>query len=163
MTAPSANQGATLSWGLKQSFRAYVEAAGGTIEAGEGAVRAADGAFVFSAGPGGGLKLGVDGRPEGIGRFVGRVRCEAHGGMLKVFLADPSVEVGPTGAVITVADTPARDQRVELAQLDLAAATIEDGETVIPTKLARDGWKVLGDHYATGTLLDPVRLRLPKA
>jgi Htaa len=163
MTEQPANQGAKLSWGLKQSFRAYVEAAGGTIETGEGAERAADGVFVFAAGPGEGLKLGVDGRPEGVGRFVGQVRCEAHGGMLKVFLADPSVEIGPAGAVIAVADPAARDQRVELAQLDLASATIEDGgEMVIQTKLSRDGWKVLGDHYPPATPLDPVRLKLAK-
>jgi hypothetical protein len=156
------NQAAMLSWGLKQSFRAYVEAAGGTIQTGEGAARAADGGFIFSASAGDVLKLGIDGRPEGVGRFAGEVRCEAHGGMLKVFLADPSVEIGPAGAFIAVADTPAGDQRVELAQLDLAAATVEDGEIVIPAKLSRDGWKVLGDHYPPGTPLDPVRLRLQR-
>ena len=153
---------ATLSWGLKQSFRAYVEAAGGAIETGAGAQRAADGVFTFAAAPGEGLKLGSDGKPEGVGRFVGEVRCEAHGGMLKVFLADPSVEIGPAGAVLSVADTPARDRRVELALLDLAAATIaDDGEMVIPTKLSRDGWQVLGDHYLPSTPLDAVRLKLP--
>ena len=79
--------------------------------------------------------------------------------MLKVFLADPSVEIGPAGAV--VADTRARDRRVELAQLDLAAATIaDDGEWVIPAKLSRNGWQVFGDHYPQSTPLDPVRLKL---
>ncbi len=161
MPEPPANAAAKLCWGLKQSFRAYVEAAGGAIEIGEGAARAADGAFTFAAGPGEGLKLGVDGKPEGVGRFVGEVRCKAHGGMLDVFLADPSVEIGPAGAVIAVADTGARDRRVELAQLDLAAATLsDDGEWVIPAKLAQDGWRVLGDHYPPSTPLDPVRLKL---
>jgi Htaa len=161
MTERPANQAATLSWGLKQSFRAYVESAGGTIETAEGALRAADGVFIFASAPGDGLKLGADGRPEGVGRFVGEVRCEAHGGMLKVFLADPSLEISPAGAVVTVADTKARDRRVELAQLDLAAATgADDGEWVIPAKLARDGWQVLGDHYPPSTPLDPVRLKL---
>jgi len=156
-----ANEVARLCWGLKQSFRAYVEAAGGAIEIGEGAERTADGAFTFAAGPGEGLKLGVDGKPEGVGRFVGEVRCKAHGGMLDVFLADPSVEIGPAGAVIAVADTRARDRRVELAQLDLAAATLADnGEWVFPAKLAKDGWRVLGDHYPPSTPLDPVRLKL---
>jgi hypothetical protein len=57
--------------------------------------------------------------------------------------------------------TRARDRRVELAQLDLAAATIaDDGEWVIPAKLSRDGWQVLGDHYPQSTPLDPVRLKL---
>jgi hypothetical protein len=152
-----------LSWGLKQSFRAYVEGAGGAIETAAGAQRAADGAFTFEAAPGEGLELGPDGKPQGVGRFVGEVLCEAHGGMLKVFLADPSVEIGPAGAIVTVADTPARDRRVELAQLDLAAATIgDDGELVIAAKLSRDGWQVLGDHYPPSTPLDPVRLKLAR-
>ena len=161
MTEQPVDEGARLSWGLKQSFRAYVEGAGGAIEAGEGARRSADGAFTFPPAPGEGLRLGADGKPEGVARFVGEVRCEAHGGMLKVFLADPSVEIGPSGAVLAVADTPARDRRVELAQLDLAAAAIaDDGDWVIPAKLSRDGWQVLGDHYPQSTPLDPVRLKL---
>jgi hypothetical protein len=154
------NGGAKFSWGLKQSFRGYVEAAGGSITTAEGAERTADGAFSFQAAAGEGLTLGADGKPQGVGRFVGEVLCEAHGGMLKVFLADPSVEIGAAGAVVTVADTPGRDRRVELAQLDLAAATIDGGEWVIPAKLARDGWQVLGDHYPPSTPLDPVRLTL---
>ena len=161
MTEQPVDEAATLSWGIKQSFRAYVEGAGGAIETGEGAQRSADGSFTFSAAPGEGLRLGGDGKPQGVGRFVGEVRCEAHGGMLKVFLADPSVEIGPAGAIVAVADTRARDRRVELAQLDLDTATVaDDGEWVIPAKLSRDGWQVLGDHYPPSTPLDPVRLKL---
>jgi hypothetical protein len=152
---------ATLTWGVKQSFRAYVEGAGGVIETGDGATRAEDGGFCFAAAPANGLTLDADGRLEGIGGFAGEVRFEAHGGMLKVFLADPTVEIGPAGASITVADSPARDRRVELALLDLAAATRDGGALVIPTKLSRDGWRVLSDHYAPMTPLDPVRLTLP--
>lgn len=152
---------ATLTWGVKQSFRGYVEGAGGAIEVGQGAGRAADGAFTFAAAPGEGLTLGADGRPQGVGRFAGEVRFEAHGGMLSVFLADPSVEIGPSGAVVTVADSPERLSRLELAQLDLAAATTgADGEIVIPATLSRDGWRILGDHYPPMTPLDPVRLTL---
>jgi hypothetical protein len=161
MEAMTEQPASGLSWGLKQSFRAYVESAGGSIETAEGATRTADGAFAFSVAPGQALELSVDGKLQGVGRFVGEVRCEAHGGMLKVFLADPSIEIGPAGAFVAVADTHARDRRVELAQLDLAAATIaEDGAWVIPAKLARDGWQVLGDHYPPSTPLDPVRVRL---
>lgn len=151
----------TLEWGLKQSFRAYVEAAGGSIETGEGAERKADGAFAFTAAPGdAGLKLGANGKPEGVASFLGEVRCEAHGGMLKVFLADPAVEIGPDGGAITVADSAARDRRVRLAVLDLDATTGDGDALVIPSKLSRDGWQVLGDHYPPNTPLDPVRVRL---
>ena len=153
---------ATLEWGLKQSLRGYVEGAGGTIETGDGVARTADGAFVFNAAPGdAGLALGADGKPAGTSRFVGEVRCEAHGGMLKVFLADPAIEIGPEGGVLTVAEGPGGDGRVALAVLDVGAATKgEDGALVIPAKVSRDGWRVLPDHYPTGTPLDPVRIRL---
>ncbi|HEY3800589.1 MAG TPA: HtaA domain-containing protein [Caulobacteraceae bacterium] len=151
---------ATLTWGVKESFRGYVEGAGGSIEVGGGAERGADGAFAFEAAPGAGLRLGADGKPQGRGGFVGEVRFEAHGGMLKVFLADPTIEIFPTATVITVADSEERDVRVELATLDLAGATRDGGQLVIPAKLAKDGWRVLGDHYAPGTPLDPVRLTL---
>jgi hypothetical protein len=150
-----------LEWGVKQSFRNYVEAAGGVIEIGDGVERAADGAFVFAAAPGEGLTWSVGDRPEGLGRFVGEVRFEAHGGMLKVFLADPQVEISDSVAAITVADSPARDRRVELALLDLGAAEpAGGGGWIIPTRLSRDGWQVLGDNYPPMTPLDPVRLRV---
>ena len=149
-----------LVWGVKQSFRAYVEGSGGAIDTGGGAAREADGAFVFEAAPGARLKLGPDGKPQGRGDFVGAVRFEAHGGMLKVFLADPTVEISPDEARITVADNEERDVRVQLADLDLAGATQTGAELFIPTKLSRDGWRVLGDHYPPSTPLDPVRLKL---
>jgi hypothetical protein len=150
-----------LEWGVKQSFRNYVEAAGGSIQVGDGMERTADGAFVFAAAPGEGLTWIAEGRPEGRGRFVGEVRFEAHGGMLKVFLADPAVGIGASVATITVADSPARDRRVELALLDLGAAEpAEGGGWIIPTRLSRDGWQVLGDNYPPMTPLDPVRLRV---
>ena len=60
----------TLVWGVKQSFRAYVEATGGTISAGDGAARADDGAFVFAAAEDSDLAMEA-GRLRGTGRFRG--------------------------------------------------------------------------------------------
>lgn len=151
-----------LTWGVKESFRNYVQATGGTATTGAGAEQGADGAFSFSAAPGEGLVLGADGRPTGTGAFLGEVTFEAHGGMLKVFLADPIIEIGPAGATITVADTPSRNGRVEIAKLDLSAmGPGEGGELVIPTLLSMEGVYLLGAHYPLNTPLDPVRLRLP--
>src|SRR3990167_8062127 len=150
-----------LGWGVKQSFRTYVEAAGGLIEARDGAQRTADGGFTFAAAPGGELRLDADGRLAGRGAFLGEVRFEAHGGMLSVCLADPMLEIGPSGAVITVADSSARDYRLEVAQLDLGAMTSGDsGEIVIPATVSIYGSQWLGDHYPPRTPLDPVRLIL---
>ena len=90
---------------------------------------------------------------------IGKAAKEGFGNVILV--PDPSVEIGPAGAIVAVADTRARDRRVELAQLDLAAATIaDDGAWVIPAKLSGDGWQLLGDHYPQSTPLDPVRLKL---
>lgn len=149
-----------LSWGVKQSFRSYVEATGGVIEAGGGAERTEDGGFTFAPAPGGDLRLDADGKLEGRGTFTGELKFEAHGGMLSVFLADPIIEVGPSGAVLTVADSKSRTHRVEIARLDLAAMTTDDGEIVLPTALLMHGIQVLGDHYPLMTALDPVRLKL---
>ena len=152
---------AALGWGVKQSFRNYVEATGGTIETGGGAERAADGGFSFPAAAGEALRLDADGKPVGRGAFLGEVRFAAHGGMLSVRLADPAVELGPSGGVLSAADAAAGGRRVEIARLDLASMTSGDGgEIVIPAALTIDGSFVLGDHYPPMTPLDPVRLVL---
>ncbi len=151
---------ASLQWGVKQSFRNYVGMAGGTTEVGAGAQQTEDGAFVFAA-VDGDLALDAEGKLQGRGGFTGEVKFQAHGGMLSVFLADPAIEVDDKGAALTVADTAKRDYRVEVARLDLAAMTTEpSGEIIIPVGLSIEGSRLLGDHYAPRTELDPVRLRL---
>ena len=150
----------SLQWGVKQSFRNYVGMAGGTTEVGAGAQQTEDGAFVFAAAALQ-LALGVQRQVAVRGGFTGEVKFQAHGGMLSVFLADPAIEVDDKGAALTVADNAKRDYRVEVARLDLAAMTTEpSGEIVIPVGLSVEGSRLLGDHYAPRTELDPVRLRL---
>jgi hypothetical protein len=152
-------QPATLTWGVKQSFRGYVEGAGGVIEVAGGAERTADGGFSFTAAPDGGLRRDAEGRLEGQAQFLGEVHFKAHGGMLSVFLIDPRVEITGGKAVLTVADHPARDRRLEAAELDLAGMTAgEGGEIVLPAALMMFGCQWLGDHYPAKTALDPVRL-----
>lgn len=148
-----------LHWGVKQSFRSYVAMMGGLTEVGGGAEIVADGGFTFAAAPDSDLRLGSDGALTGHGRFLGDVRFEAHGGMLKVFLADPALEISGSTVSLSVADSPARNNRVEIARLDLAALVSgEGGEALIPTALSMEGALLLGDHYPPTTALDPVRL-----
>lgn len=151
---------AALSWGVKESFRSYVEAMGGTIALSGPAERDGDGCFVFAPEGEATLALGADGRPEGQARFSGEVRFEAHGGMLKVTVADPAVEIGPSGGSLTVVDPWAPSKRMEIAKLDVAAASAEAGQIALPAKATLDGMQLLGDHYPPGTPLDPVRLKL---
>ena len=145
-----------LQWGVKESFRRYVEAAGGKIEVLDGAERAADGTFVFPAAPSSDLRLGAGGKPEGAGAFLGQVRFEAHGGMLSVKLVAPALEIGPSEMVLSVADE--RGDRLPIAKLDISSTNAEDGGLAVPAKVTLDGMYLLGDHYPPGTVLDPVRL-----
>jgi hypothetical protein len=152
---------AALTWGVKQSFRSYVEAMGGKIDLDRGAERATDGDFTFSPDGEPALTLDADGRPQGEARFAGEVRFEAHGGMLKVAVTDPAVELGPVGGSLTVADPWAPGKRMEIAKLDVSAATTDPtGEIALPAAATLDGMQLLGDHYPPGTQLDPVRLKL---
>lgn len=148
-----------LTWGVKQSFRAYVEGAGGTIETREGAARADDGGFTFAAAPDSTLTVDEGGKLTGRGLFLGEVQFTAHGGMLKVSLVDPILEVTDAGAILTVADHPTRTYRLEAAKLDLAATTPDpSGGLILPAALMMFGSQWLGDHYPAGAALDPVRL-----
>ena len=163
---------ATLSWGVKQSFRGYVEAAGGTVATTRGAERAPDGGFLFPEGPQSTLVQGADGRLRGAGRFQGQVSFNAHGGMLSVVLVDPWIEASEAGLILTVADSPAATRRLPFAKLDADAMTTEalttgalttsalttSGGLVLPAAITLDGMFLLGDHYPPGTVLDPVRL-----
>jgi hypothetical protein len=154
------DQPTTLTWGVKQSFRNYVQSMGGTIETAAGAEPTADGEFTFAMAPGSDLSVDANGKPQGKAAFIGEVRFAAHGGMLSVFFADPALEFGPASATLTVADTEARTVRIEIAKLDLTKiSTGDDGEIVIPTALSMYGGQLLGDHYPPGTPVDPVRLK----
>lgn len=148
----------TLNWGVKQSFRAYVEGAGGKFETSDGAQTAADGGFLFTAGPDSTLAVDEGGKLTGRGTFTGIVHFEAHGGMLKVWMVDPILEITDAGAVLTVADHPTRTYRLEAAKLDLGAVTTEPGEITLPAALLMFGSQWLGGNYPAGTALDPVRL-----
>lgn len=150
-----------LRWGLKQSFRNYVQSVGGRIEAAAGAERDADGTFSFSPAPDSRLSLDANGAPHGRAAFLGEVRFEGHGGMLSVCIADPVLEIGPAGASLSVADSHERTRRIEIARLDMAAMVAgEDGDLVVPAALAMDGVYLLDGHYPSTTPLDPVRLML---
>lgn len=157
-----ADRTSTLYWGVKESFRNYVEGAGGQIETAEGAARGVDGGFVFGGVPGGELTFSEDGKPEGRLNFIGEVRMTAHGGMLSVSIADPDLEFSRSGAMLAVIDCGLRTpRRVTFAQLDVSQMTTGDkGEIVIPAALTMDGCQILGDHYSPSTPIDPVRLRL---
>ena len=114
-----------LTWGVKASFKAYVEAAGGSITLSEGATLAEDGAFRFAAVPGGDLAFAPDGSATGAMRFSGAVTFEAHGGMLKSTLTELGIEAGPDGLVLTALQAPMNKDRCAIAQL--TPGNVNDG------------------------------------
>lgn len=138
-----------LVWGVKQSFRNYVEGSGGSIAMEDGAGRADDGTFAFEATADSDLTLD-GGALSGTGRFAGRLKFEAHGGLLRVTLTDPWIEAADGGFVLSIAETATR--RTAIAKL----GPLEDG--ALPAVTTLDGMMIIGDHYPPGTVLDPVRL-----
>ncbi len=147
----------TLTWGVKASFRSYVEAAGGTIDLSDGATRAADGSFIFEAVPGGDLTIAPDGSATGAMRFQGTITFEAHGGMLKTTLTELGLEVGDDGLVLTALEAPMNQGRCAIAKLNLANID-PDGTTTLGAEITIDGMYQIADNYPPGTELDPLRL-----
>ncbi|MEQ8691894.1 MAG: HtaA domain-containing protein [Pseudomonadales bacterium] len=146
-----------LTWGVKASFRSYVEAAGGSVELSDGATRAADGAFVFEAAPGGDLAIASDGSATGSIRFLGTVTFDAHGGMLKATLSELGLEAGPDGLVLTALEAPANQDRCAIANLSVIEVSADDNAT-LRAEITMDGMYQIADNYPPGTELDPVLL-----
>jgi hypothetical protein len=146
-----------LTWGVKASFRSYVEAVGGAITISDGATRNEDGTFVFEALPGGDLSIAADGSATGAMRFQGTVTFAAHGGMLKSTLAELGLEAGPEGFVLTVLDAPMNTRRCAIAKLGPVEVGADNAVTV-GTAITLDGLYQIADNYPPGTELDPLQL-----
>lgn len=146
-----------LTWGVKASFRGYVEAAEGSITLSDGATHAEDGTFVFMAQPGGDLSIAADGSATGTMRFNGTVTFEAHGGMLKSTLTELGLEAGDDGLVLTVLDGPMNKSRCAVAELGPVEVSAAGGMT-IASKITIDGMYQIADNYPPGTELDPIFL-----
>lgn len=146
-----------LVWGVKASFRSYVEAAEGTITLSDGATRADDGTFIFIAEPGGDLVIAPDGTATGAMRFQGSVMFEAHGGMLKSTIRELGIEAGEDGLVLTVLDGPMNKRRCSVAELGPVESST-DGIMIITTRITMDGMYQIADNYPPGTELDPIAL-----
>jgi hypothetical protein len=162
--------GATLSWGFKESFRAYID---GSIANGEWTV--ADGAtyetplFGFPGGAG-----RVSGLPlEGQVDFPGSVRFTGHGGILDTTVANPVLVFdgddtaillldvsGPTmeGDQVSVTATPF--VAVDLSGQDLTPVDGIITLTDAPTVLTADG-ETAFPNYAAGTDFDPLSATIP--
>lgn len=160
----------TLDWGVKESFRKYVEGpiGGGDIVVGDGAAKNADGTFRFTDGKG---SYDEDSHAVDVA-FKGSLHFTAHQGELDLAFGDLklSTDDGLTGALtadITVSGETQQD--VELADVAFSEAetgTGEDGKITykdIPTTLTEDGAEAFNGFYQAGDALDPATLAVKPA
>ena len=161
--------GGTLDWGVKQSFRNYVEngPAMGEITTANGAERSPDGTFRWP------LTAGTYDARAGTGelRSTGTVRFFGHAGALEVAVTDPRVEFGAGGATL-YADVRSRGMgdgelkdypNVDLVTLDAAAVAPVAGNAgvrydALPSTLTANGSPAFAGFYPAGTAFDPITL-----
>lgn len=124
-----------LDWRIKASLLDYVRGMGdGTVEATDGA-ESTDTGLRFP-------------RTAGLA-FRGAVTLTAHGGMLRVTIADPAIVKTPTGWAIEIADP-----HDLLSRMRFATIAVFDGEHASGTALTQDGADLFFGPYARGTAID---------
>ncbi|WP_270027033.1 HtaA domain-containing protein [Solirubrobacter phytolaccae] len=157
----------SLDWGVKASFRSYVEGSigHGTVTVGDGATKNADGTYRFPL-RSGSFTAGENTTDVTLG---GWVRFVAHDGSLDLTIKDPRVKFAAGGSTL-VADVTSKPlsggdlvvfDDVLLAELDLSAVT-PTGTTVwsaVPTVLTGAGAPAFAGFYQPGQALDPLTLR----
>jgi hypothetical protein len=172
-------EGATLSWGFKESFRSYIE---GSIAHGEWTVT--DGATYndMAFGWANGAGLYDTESAEGQVDFAGTVLFTGHDGLLNTTIANPSLQfVNDTTAYLLLdvtgvtmedamagrTDAAVLAQDVAFVKLDLSSGTVqlsEDGTILtgidVPAELTTQG-KEAFPNYEAGTAFDPVSFSIP--
>jgi hypothetical protein len=156
---------ATLTWGFKDSFRAYIDS---DIANGEwttdGAVTYDTPAFTWTGGTGTYTPITGD----AVISFTGSVRFTGHEGVLDTTIADPVLRLGgDTGVLLldvsgpTMDGTPVDVQDVPF--VDLPSATVIGGDAVrtidADTVLTEDG-NAAFPNYEVGTAFDPVAVSI---
>jgi len=171
-------EGASLTWGFKESFRAYIDGAiaNGEWEVSDGATYATPD-FGWSKGTG---VYDADTASGQVG-FAGTVRFTGHGGLLDTTISDPRLRFVDADtayllldvAGVTMADAmagktadPIVTEAVPFVELDLsggAVALSSDGATLtgtdVPASITTQGYEAF-PNYKTGTAFDPVSFTL---
>jgi len=157
---------ATLVWGFKESFRAYID---GSIANGEWTTVGDDVSyetpeFTWAGGAG-----STDGAEALDLQFAGGVRFSGHGGILDTTVENPRVVIDGDSALLivdihgTTQSGEAVDQaEVEFGELDLTDVTaMRDGDTLtwtgVPATLTESGSAAFGT-YPAGEALDPLTI-----
>lgn len=161
----------TMHWGVRESFRRYIEGAvaRGNISVGGGAQRSGDG-FTFAA-----ESSALSSASAGEINFRGEIHFTGHAGALDMTLRNPTVIVNGTQAELRVDYTSrkyegmnstgaVRDGTQEpLATIALNAAPDFSAPTTTiagPAILTPTGSEIFGGFYEAGAPLDPVTIEL---
>jgi hypothetical protein len=156
----------SLTWGVRESFRNYVQGpiARGNIALGGGAAANRDGTFQFPA---------AAGATRTAAAFTGTVRFTGHDGQMDMTIANPRVEIsGTTGTLFVdvLSPTPSEGQageqrNVAFATLDLSRVRpVESAGSVswsnVPAALTEAGSRAFGGNYRAGQAFDPISFTL---
>jgi hypothetical protein len=156
---------ATLHWGFKESFRAYIESdiANGEWTTSRGATYETP-EFMWSDGQ------GRYDPATGFGyvQYLGTVRFTGHDGLLDSTIADPTLSISPEGAflLLDVAGPSMEGEQIDaqdvsFVELPGAQVSGQDARVVLVSDsvLTADGEAAFPDYQA-GTAFDPVKFAL---
>lgn len=158
----------TLNWGVKESFRSYITTplAGGDWQATDGASYETPNFSWTGA-------TGEINESTGAGNvsFTGTVTFTAHGGVLNLVLANPTVQIGDDGSALLLVDATSNDMNgdlvLDVVQGELASLGVPGPVSAVsgsveylgvPATVTEAGVPAFGSMYAAGTPLDPIDL-----
>ncbi|MFJ2518157.1 HtaA domain-containing protein [Cellulosimicrobium cellulans] len=160
--------GATLSWGVSDRFRAYVTGPIAKGSVSTSGVQDSGSAFAWSGGKGSfNTDLG-----KGRASFGGSVSFSGHEGILDLRISNPRVVVDGSSGTLVV-DVQSSDMEgdkssssgVAFASLDLSGKKSTSGSTITwsgaPATLTAAGAKAFAGFYEAGTALSPVTFAFP--
>ena len=164
--------GATLTWGVKESFRGYIDgsiANGSWSEKGNASYDTPN--FSWKKGTGG---LDRDASTATVA-FTGSVNFTGHQGVLNLTLANPTLSIvdASTGYLLldvkntTMDGASVNEKQVSFVKLDLSGVSLApvDGVvtlTAVPATLTAEGSAAFGT-YPEGEAFDAVTLSIPVA
>jgi hypothetical protein len=156
---------ATLFWGFKESFRAYISSdiANGEWTTSRGATYETP-EFMWSNGEG---RYDPE-TGDAFVQFLGTVRFTGHDGLLDTTIADPAVSISSEGSflVLDVSGPSMEGEQIDAQDVEFVELTgVEmSGEgariTLVGDSVLTDAGEVAFPDYAAGTDFDPLKTAL---
>lgn len=162
--------GASLTWGVKASFRSYIT---GPIAQGSVNLQGASSsgsAYSWSGGSG----SFNDEESRGVVSYSGAVNFTGHAGKLDLTIANPRVQLTSASSGVLIADVTSKALQgadVNAAGIALATLNLADGSSwssansvgwdSVPATLTAAGATAFGGFYQAGAALDDVAFTFP--